>query len=107
MPLQTESTYTHHIGALKAAYDISAKMEDPDLELELQGEERPHWANHSNRRFADRVARETSARSDVTAMDIDVVFGWNEAQRNKDMQLHYQGLDRAQRVRRARVTMYV
>jgi hypothetical protein len=38
-----------------------------------------------------------------------LVFGWNEADRRKDMQLHYMyaGLDRAQRVSRARVTMYI
>ena len=43
----------------------------------------------------------------ASVMDIDQVFGWNEAKRRKDMQLHYAGLDRSQRVKRARVTMYV
>ena len=106
MPLQEGSTYTHHVGALKKAYEISNEMEEPDLELELSGEE-PQFANHSLRRFADRVARETAPRSGASDMDIDILFGWNEAQRKKDMQLHYQGLDRAQRVQRARVTMYL
>ena len=82
-------------------------MEEPDLELDLNGESEPKFANHSARRAADRVARETQARSGVSTMDIDVHFGWLEAQRRKDMQLHYQGKDRAQRVRRARVTMYM
>ena len=107
MPMQVGSTYTHHCAAMKSAYAISAAMSEPDLELDLGGETVPKFANHSARRAADRVARETRARSEVSIMDIDVVFGWNEAQRRKDMQLHYQGLDRAQRVRRARVTMYM
>jgi hypothetical protein len=51
------------------------------------------------------VARETRAQTGASEMDIDVVFGWNEAERRKNMQLHYQGLDRVQRVRRACVTM--
>ena len=97
--------YTHHVGALRAAYEISQQMEEPDLELDLQGEAAPHFANHSLRRHADRVARETRGVTGVSEMDIDIVFGWNEAERRKMMQLHYEGLDQAQRVRRARVTM--
>ena len=106
MPLQPGSTYTHHIGALRAAYEVSSAMDEPDIELELMDGE-AHFANHSNRRFSDRVARETRERSGVSVMDIDTHYGWNEAQRRKDMQLHYAGLDRAQRVARARVTMYI
>jgi hypothetical protein len=105
MPLTPGSSYVHHVGALRAAYEISARMEAPDLELDLQGEDAPHFANHSLRRHADRVARETRAQTGASEMDIDVVFGWNEAERRKNMQLHYQGLDRVQRVRRACVTM--
>ena len=107
MAMQVGSTYTHHVGALRAAYEISSSMVDADVELELQGQEVPHFANHSNRRFADRVARETRERSGASVMDIDILFGWNEAQRHKDMQLHYAGLDRMQRVGRARVTMFI
>jgi len=107
MPMQVESTYTHHIGALKAAYEISSKMVEPDLELELGEAEEPHWANHSMRRFSDKVARESMEETGVTTMDIDIHYGWNEAKRRKSMQLHYEGMDRAQRVKRARVTEYV
>ena len=107
MPLQPGSTYTHHIGALRAAYQLSSVMEEPDLELELGGAAEAHFANHSNRRGGDRMARETRAKSGASIMDIDMVYGWNEAQRRKDMQLHYGGQDRAQRVGRARVTMFV
>ena len=107
MPLQVGSTYTHHVGALKAAYELSKSLGDVDLELELQGQSEPHFANHSMRRFADRVARETRGETGASVMEIDIVFGWNEAQRRKDMQLHYAGLDRAQRVGFARVTMCI
>ena len=107
MPLQVGSTYTHHVGSMRSAYALSASMEEPDLELDLQGQETPVFANHSARRHADRVARETLDKTLCTLMDIDVVFGWNEAKRRKDMQTHYQGLDRVQRVRLARVTMYM
>ena len=107
MPLQVGSTYTHHVGSMRSAYALSASMEEPDLELDLQGQETPVFANHSARRHADRVARETLEKTLCTIMDIDVVFGWNEAKRRKDMQTHYQGLDRVQRVRLARVTMYM
>jgi hypothetical protein len=107
MPLQEGSTYGSHIDALKAAFKISSEIEEPDMELELAGAQHPHWANHSLRRFADRVARDTSDRSGMTATDIDAVFGWNEKKRMMDMQTHYEGLNRAKRVHRSRVTMYV
>ena len=107
MPMQVTSTYEHHVKALKAAYEVSSALDEPDLELDLQGLEAPKWANHSLRRGSDRMARDAMERSGVSVVDIDAVFGWNEAQRKKDMQLHYEGLDRARRVGRARVTMYV
>jgi hypothetical protein len=106
-PMQVGSTYEHHCKALKAAYDVSAGMEMPDLEFDLAGQEAPIFANHSFRRGADRIARETMRRTGMAIMDIDITFGWNEAQRRKDMQLHYQGLDRRARVRLARTTMFV
>ena len=106
MPFQEGSTYEHHVKALREAYEFSKGLEEPDLELELADEE-PQFANHSLRRFADRIARESMITSGATDMDIDILFGWNEAQRKKDMQLHYAGLDRAQRVQRARVTMFM
>ena len=47
------------------------------------------------------------SRTGASEMDIDVLFGWNEAERLKKMQLHYQGLDQQQRVQMAKVTMMV
>jgi hypothetical protein len=107
MPLQVGSSYEHHVKSMRSAYKVSAALEEPDLELDLQGEEEPHFANHSARRHADRVARETMALTECSVMDLDITFGWNEAKRKKDMQMHYQGRDRNQRVRLARVTMYM
>ena len=36
MPLATKSTYTHLAGAMEEAYEISSKMEEPDVEFDLQ-----------------------------------------------------------------------
>ena len=41
MPLAIESSYTHVMGSLKAAYEISSKMDEADLELDLEGLEKP------------------------------------------------------------------
>ena len=38
---------------------------------------------------------------------IDYFFGWLLKERNKDMQLHYAGLDRVARRGLARVTMFL
>ena len=87
-----------------------------DLELAVEEDEsgKPvlKFAHHSNRRFSDKVARDTSDdTSDVTGAtitDIDCIFGWNEQERERSMQQHYAGLDLASRIERlARVTMMV
>ena len=59
MPLSTKSTYTYLTGAMAAAYEISAKMPEPDVEFDLQGLKEPKWGNHSLRRHADKQARES------------------------------------------------
>ena len=66
------------------------------------------FAHHSNRRFSDKVARDTSDVTGATITDIDCIFGWNEQERERSMQQHYAGLDLASRIERlARVTMMV
>jgi hypothetical protein len=52
-----------------------------------------------------QVARETMDVTDATKEEIDDMFGWKQAERAKDMQLHYEG--RRLRSRRARITMMV
>ena len=37
--------------------------------------------------------------------DIDEMFGWNQAERAKDMQVHYAG--RSERSKKARITMFI
>ena len=59
MPLAVDSSYMHLIGALKAAWKISAAMSEDDLELDLEGLEEPKWAHHTFRRTADKIARAT------------------------------------------------
>ena len=60
------------------------------------------WGNHTWRRLADKVARATQLQTDVSETDIDLFFGWNEAELRKKMSLHYAG--RSDRARRAAVT---
>ena len=105
MPLTVESSYTHVIGALKRAWEISSKMEEPDLELDLEGLEQPKWAHHSFRRTADKIARATMEQTGASKEDLDDMFGWKQSERAKDMQLHYAG--RAHRAKRALVTMMI
>lgn len=112
MPLATGSTYSHLIKAMKAAYVISSGMEEPDMEFDLQGLEAPHFGNHSLRRHADKVARESlnlheaEGITEVTKEVIDYFFGWLLKEMSKVMQLHYAGLDRPSRRILARVTMF-
>ena len=112
MPLATKSTYTHLISAMKDAYDISIKMEEPDVEFDLQGLKVAKWGNHSLRRHSDKVAREALKLHKAAGVDevnkqlIDYFYGWLLKEMNKDMQLHYAGLDRTSRRVLARVSMY-
>ena len=71
MPLAVESSYTHVMGALRAAYEISSKMDEVDLELDLEGLEKPKFAHHTNRRTSDRFARASMSETGVDKEDID------------------------------------
>ena len=105
MPLVPESSYTHVIGALKRAYSISARLDEPDLEFDLEGLTSPKWAHHTFRRTADRMARDAMAETGASKEDIDDLFGWLQAQRAKDQQKAYAGI--AERSVRARCTMMI
>jgi len=106
MPLSPDSTYAILKEAMGMAYEQANSSESgPDPELDLMGALKPSWSNHSWRRFADKVARETRQTTGVSEVDIDLFFGWMEAFYQKLMQLHYAG--RGDRVKRARVTMMV
>ena len=103
MPLSPDSTYTFLKKAMIKAYErANADANDPDPELDLGGAKVPKWSNHSWRRFADKVARDSMSETGVSEIDIDLFFGWLEKQYEKLMQLHYKG--REDRVKRAAVT---
>ena len=111
-PLETGSSYSHSTKALKLAYELLRGRGEEDLELAVEEDEsgKPvlKFAHHSNRRFSDKVARDTSDVTGATITDIDCIFGWNEQERERSMQQHYAGLDLASRIERlARVTMMV
>ena len=103
MPLVPDSSYTHIMGAMKEAYAKSQAMEEPDLELDLEGLEKPKFGHHTNRRTGDKVARDSQDVTGAEKGEIDDHFGWNQRERAKDSQLHYAG--RRDRSRRARITM--
>ena len=111
-PLETGSSYSHSTKALKLAYELLRERDEEDLELAIEEDEAGNpivkFAHHSNRRFSDKVARDTSDVTGATITDIDCIFGWNEQERERSMQQHYAGLDLASRIERlARVTMMV
>ena len=103
MPLSRDSSYTHLMGALKRAYELSQEEEGPDLELDLEGLEKPKWGHQTFRRTADRLARRHAKETGAKKEDIDDLFGWKQAERAKDMQLHYAGPQ--ERALHARITM--
>ena len=105
MPLVTGSSYTHLIGALKRAWDLSSAMEEADEELDLDGLEKPKWGHQTFRRTADKIARATASQTGASKIDIDDMFGWKQAERAKDMQMHYSGY--GDRVHRAAITMLI
>jgi hypothetical protein len=97
MPLSLSATYQ----PMHDRYDAAcarANAQTPDLELDLQGLDKPLWGHHSGRRCADTVARNTMAVTGATERDIDLIFGWKEAFYSKEMQLHYESsFDRERR----------
>ena len=105
MPLNVSSTYRHLVSAMSKAYEISNNMPDPDTELDLEGRTKPHFGNHANRRYSDKKATDTKHLTHVTKGEIDDHYGWDQKNRKKDSQLHYHG--RTERLKRARVTMYI
>ena len=101
MPLDPGSTYHVLTPMLEQAYALSS-ADSPDPEIDLQGFDKPLWGNHSFRRFADTVARQTMALTQATEQDIDLYFGWMERFYQSKMQVHYES--RFTRTRRTAVT---
>ena len=65
--------------------------------------ETPIWCRAC--RVADRSARDNRHLSGASEVEIDRMFGWNEAAYRKVMQLHYAG--RHERVARKAITKYM
>ena len=101
MPLDPGSTYAVLSPALELAHAAIAEQ-GPDAELDLQGYDKPLWGNHSLRRFADTVARQTMALTGTSEQDINLYFGWLERFYQQKMQIHYES--RFTRTRRTAVT---
>jgi hypothetical protein len=103
MPLAIDSSYTHLIGALKKAYQISSRMAEPDPDLDLEGLSEPKFAHHTFRRTSDKVARDSMELTGASKDDIDDQYGWRQAERAKDQQSAYAGP--RSRSHRARISM--
>ena len=105
MPLGSSSTYRSLKKVMDEAYRLANTDGNPDPELDLQGLLVPKWGHHSWRRFCDKVAREWMVRLGVSATDIDLYMGWNELIHHREMQLHYAGMERGERITRSKISM--
>ena len=101
MPFCTKSTYAGMIDLLPEAERMAA----PDPMFDLEGASESSYGNHSLRQLADRSARDHRGESGATEVEIDRMFGWNEAAYRKVMQLHYAG--RHERIMRMWITAYM
>ena len=108
MPLQTSSTFKTIKAITERACTIANSV-TPDPDLDLQSRAVAAWTNHSWRRLADTTARRTRldtrfGRDVVEPWEIDLLFGWNEAEMEKEMQLHYAAMGLLDRIKQARIT---
>ena len=109
MPLATSSTFATTKTLLSTAYRLAnAESPDPDLDTQAQRLE-PDWASHSLRRCSDTHARRHMndtrfGRKPVDKWEIDLYYGWNEAEMKKDMQMHYATMGMRERLEQARIT---
>ena len=104
MPYSPSSTHVHLVPAMRAAFRRVQESGVPDPEYDATTDPEPKFANHSNRRHADRVAMRGQAESGITDEDINFFFGWELKKMAERMALHYRGLDRVLRLRLSRVT---
>ena len=104
MPYSPSSTHVHLVPAMRAAFRRVQESGVPDPEYDATTDPDPKFANHSNRRHADRVAMRGQSESGITDEDINFFFGWELKKMSERMALHYRGLDRVLRLRLSRVT---
>ena len=107
MPYSPNSTHVHLIPAMQMAFDMVQASGEVDPEYDPLPGWKPKFANHSNRRHADRVAMRNAKVTGVSENDIDFFFGWDLKKLAETMRLHYAGLDRVLRLNLRWVTAYV
>ena len=90
-----------------AAHLLANEPGNPDPEFDKQGHEEARWGNHSWRRFGDKVARDSREIHELSPTDLDLFCGWNLTEISKDMQILYEGMQRAARVKRAELTRQI
>ena len=108
MPFMATSTYDNLKKTFAGAFELSNPPGDPDPEFDVQGHEKPRLGNHSWRRYADKRAKqemEFLLSKGLSKMTIDLYFGWNLHEYDKEMQERYAGQLRSERVRRRFLTL--
>ena len=104
MPYSPKSSHVHLIPAMRDAFGKIKASGRIDPEYDPSGDPTPKFANHSNRRHADRVAMRHQKETEVTDEDINFFFGWELKKMDEKMALHYRGLDRVMRLGLSKVT---
>ena len=111
MPLSTASTFDTTKKLLTSSCEV-ANRDSPDPHLDLQGRTVPVWTTHSLRRLSDTNARRFMkdtrfGRKPVEPWEINLLYGWNEAEMEKDMQMHYATMGLWERIQQARITCMI
>ena len=107
MPYSPNSTHVHLIPAMDLAFERVQATGQIDPEYEPIPGMEPKFANHSNRRHADRVAMRNAKTTGISDNDVNFFFGWELKKLSEKMLLHYAGLDRVLRLGLRWVTAYV
>ena len=111
MPLQPGSTHAPMARILAESCEEANRL-SPDPDLDLGERLVADWNNHSLRRMADTNARRhmrnlAFGREAVLPWEIDMLMGWNEAEMEMEMQLHYASLGLYDRIKQARITCMI
>ena len=111
MPLSTSSTFKTVKEILTSACRLANEATaDPDMDL--QGLLEALWTNQYLRRMSDTAARRymndaSFGRDRVEPWEIDLLFGWNEAEMSKDMQMHSAKMSLRERIKQAIITCMI
>jgi len=105
MPHTANSTYQGPYAIKTVLEQAHAVVQDTaEGDPEFDGGTRIAFGNHSLRRFADTIARQSMAQLIISEEEINVYFGWKETELLKDMQRHYANMNLRERVKMARIT---